>query len=72
MQLYSWSHFQMNSFSALNNQITLGWLQYMRNENVIYIYKWCSSIVVEKSMHEREVASSHLTIYKTYKFDSKY
>ena len=21
MQLYSWSHFQMNSFSALNNQI---------------------------------------------------
>jgi hypothetical protein len=23
MQLYSWSHFQMNSFSALNNQITL-------------------------------------------------
>jgi hypothetical protein len=26
MQLYSWSHFQMNSFSALNNQITLGLL----------------------------------------------
>jgi hypothetical protein len=23
MQLYSWSYFQMNSFSALNNQITL-------------------------------------------------
>jgi hypothetical protein len=23
MQLYSWSHFQMNLFSALNNQITL-------------------------------------------------
>jgi hypothetical protein len=22
LQLYSWSHFQINSFSALNNQIT--------------------------------------------------
>jgi hypothetical protein len=31
MQLYSWSYFQMNSFSASNNQITLG----MRNENII-------------------------------------
>jgi hypothetical protein len=35
MQLYSWSHFQMNSFSASNNHTTLDLLQYMKNENVI-------------------------------------
>jgi hypothetical protein len=35
MQLYSWSDFLMNSFSASNYQITLGLLEYMRNENVI-------------------------------------
>jgi hypothetical protein len=35
MQLYSWSHFQINTFSVLNNQISLDLLYHMRNENLI-------------------------------------
>jgi hypothetical protein len=36
-----------------------------------YRHNWCSSVVVEEVIREREVASLNLTIHETYKFDLK-